>query len=654
MKKIKEIMPSTIKPMLATLVDNPPIGKDWIYEIKWDGYRAIAICNKDQVNLISRNNKSFNEKFYPIFQALKKMKLNAVLDGEIVVINQSGIANFSDLQNWRSEADGELIFYVFDILWLNGVSLLEYPLSNRKELLNKIISLKGIIRQSKPFNISGIKFFKAISEMGLEGMIAKRKESLYIQGFRSKEWLKIKTSNRHEVIIGGYTLNENSPKKFSALLVGVFENGSFEYRGKVGTGFNDKTQGKMISQFKELETKKCPFTVMPDINKPSRFRPNPPHATAVWLQPKLVCEVSYTEMTSDGVMRHPSFKGMREDKNAEDLNIENTVKTEKVVKKAPLKILKASKFERQTLLNPNEEAQVKIIKGHELKFNHLSKVFWPDDGYTKRDLLNYYYQVAPYILPYLMDRPQSLNRFPNGIEGLSFYQKDVSNSAPEWVKKFPYVTSLNEHKNFIVVQDEADLLWMANLGAIEMNPWNSTIKKPDHPDWCIIDIDPTDKNSFDDVITVALETKKVLDALKIKGYCKTSGATGMHIYIPLDAKYTYDQCQLFGRMIATEVHLALPKLTSIERYTVNRKKQIYVDFLQNRPKATLASPYSVRPKPHATVSTPLHWDEVKKGLMPQQFTIKNVIQRIKSEGDLFKPVLEKGINLEKIIKMLQK
>ncbi len=242
-----------------------------------------------------------------------------------------------------------------------------------------------------------------------------------------------------------------------------------------------------------------------------------------------------------------------------------------------------------------------------------------------------------------------MNRFPNGIEGLSFYQKDVTKSAPEWIKQFPYHTSLGEDKNFLVVQDEADILWMANLGAIEMNPWNSTIEKPDYPTWCIIDIDPTEGNTFEQVIETALVTKNVLEALKIKGYCKTSGATGLHIFIPLEAKYTYDQCQLFGRMIATLVNQELPEITSIERYVVNRPNKIYVDFLQNRPKATLASPYSVRPKPGAPVSMPLHWDEVKHGLKPTNFTLKNAIERIKSEGDLFKPVLGKGINLEKVI-----
>jgi bifunctional non-homologous end joining protein LigD len=244
-----------------------------------------------------------------------------------------------------------------------------------------------------------------------------------------------------------------------------------------------------------------------------------------------------------------------------------------------------------------------------------------------------------------------LNRYPNGITGESFYQKDVTESAPEWIKKSPYHTN-GEDKNFLVVEDDASILYMANLGAIEMNPWNSTIHTPDHPDWCLIDLDPSEKNSFDTVIKTALVTKKVLDELKVTGYVKTSGSTGIHIYIPLGAQYTYDECQLFGKLVATRVHQELPGITSIERLVKNRKNKLYIDYLQNRAKATLAAPYSLRPKPGATVSMPLHWDEVKKGLSMKDFTIKNALERIRKEGDIFKPVLGKGINLEKILKSI--
>lgn len=650
--KTKSPFPKTISPMLATLVESVPENKEWVYEIKWDGYRCIALCHDGKVELVSRNNKSFNEKYYPIYQALKKHNLNAIFDGELVVLNDDGITTFEGMQNWRSEADGELIYYIFDILWLNGIDLMPLPLSERKKILRKALPKSPMIRESESLSTKPAEFMKAAKKMGLEGMIAKRADSPYKEGDRGHDWLKIKAAKRHEVVIGGYTKNEDTPKPFSALLVGVYEGGKLEYTGKIGTGFDTKTQKILMEKFKNLETSKCPFADEPDYNKPTRFNPAPLHATVTWVKPKIVCEVNYTEMTSDGVMRHPSFKGIREDKSSKDVHPEVVENISTRSKKISLNLAPVAKGDRKTLLNPSEETQVKLIKGHELKFTNLSKVFWPEKLYTKRDLINYYYQVATYILPYLRNRPQSLNRFPNGISAESFYQKDVTKTAPPWMKQYPYHTSLGEDKNYLIVQDEADLLWMANMGAIEMNPWNSTIEYPDHPTWCLIDIDPTEKNSFDQVVETALATKHVLDELKIEGYCKTSGADGLHIYIPLGAKYTYEQCQLFARMIATHVNALLPKFTSIERFTDKRKGKIYVDFLQNRPKATLAAPYSLRPKPDATISMPLHWSEVKKGLKPQKFTLANALERIKAEGDIFKPVIGKGINLAKALKNL--
>lgn len=653
----KTAFPKNIQPMLGTLVNEPFDAPGWLYEIKWDGYRALAFCNKGKVELVSRNQKSFNDKFYPVYQAILDWPINAVIDGEICVVNEKGIAHFGSLQNWRSEADGELVYYVFDILWLDGHDLTGLSLVERRALLKPLVPASGIIRFSETFESSATEFLAVAAQMGMEGVMAKKADSIYLPGERTRDWLKLKANKRHEVVIGGFTQNEDSPKLFSALLVGVYDGKRLNYTGKIGTGFNDKMQKEMMQQFKPLITTKCPFTELPDVNKPSRFRPNPPHATVTWLKPKLVGEVSYAEMTSDGVMRHPSFEGMRDDKKASSVVAETAVELKEVTRRAKknpaTKLLKkGGKQERKTLLNPTEVTQVRAINGHELSFTNLDKIFWPKEKYTKRDMLNYYYQVAPYILPYLVNRPQSLNRYPNGINGKSFYQKDVTGKAPDWIKQFPYHTSEGEDKNFMVPTNEASLLWMANLGAIEMNPWNSTILKPEHPDWCCLDLDPDKGNTFEQVIQTAQMVKQVLDQLGIKGYPKTSGSTGIHIYIPLAARYTYDECQLFGKLIATHVQEQLPKFTSIERLTSKRKGKIYIDYLQNRPKATLAAAYSLRPKPGATVSMPLDWEEVKKGLQLQHFTIANSIERVNRAGDLFKPVLGKGVNIGKALKQL--
>jgi bifunctional non-homologous end joining protein LigD len=650
-KAKKSAFTVNVSPMLATLVAEPPDAEGWIYEIKWDGYRAIAFQHENILELKSRNDKSFNEKFYPIYKALQDWGIDAILDGEIVVLNEQGHADFSGLQNWRSEADGDLIYYLFDILWLNGKELMSLPLYERREILKQIVPDEGVIRLSENFDTTGNEFLALARQLGIEGIIAKRRDSIYLPGIRNTDWLKIKANKRQEVVIGGYTQNKGSNKAFSSLLVGVYEQGELIYTGKVGTGFNVKTQQDMMKQFKPLVIAESPFNIIPDVNKPSRFRPNPPEAVATWLKPKLVCEVSYSEITSDGVMRHPSFEGMRIYKAAREVILETempVIKEKHVL--AEKKIIKAArKKERKTLLNPTDETQVREINGHSIKFNNLSKIYWPDEGVSKRDMLNYYYQAAPYILPYLKDRPQSLNRFPNGINGKSFYQKDVTGKVPDWVDTYLYHSSdeADVDKHFLVVQDEASILLMASMGCIELNPWSSKVQSPDHPDWCIIDLDP-DKNSFDQVVEAAQVTKQVLDSMDVPSYCKTSGSTGLHIYIPLGAKYTYEQSKEFARVIATLVHREIPKYTSIERIVSNRNGKMYIDFLQNRPKATLAAPYSLRPKKGATVSMPLHWDEVKKGLKMTDFTIFNAIDRLKEVGDIFKPVIGKGIDLKKI------
>ncbi|QXU43227.1 DNA ligase D [Pedobacter sp. D749] len=654
-KAPKSAMPKNIKPMLATLVDEPFDDPNWQYEVKWDGYRALAFVNKGKVELFSRNNKSFNEKFYPIYDLLNEWKINAVLDGEILVLNDKGISNFGSLQNWRSEADGELVFYVFDILWYEGKNLMELPLDERQAILNDVLPTDDDrVRLGKVFKASGVDFFDAAQRMGLEGIIAKKTDSTYGPDRRSKEWLKIKVHKRQEVVIAGFTKNADTSKSFSSLLLGVYEKGKLQYVGKVGTGFSDKLQKTMMEQFKPIIVDKSPFESIPDVNKPSRFRPNPPKAKATWLKPELVCEVAFTEVTDDGVFRHPSFQGMRVDKKATEVVREVEMPVEKIIdetkERSPHEqAIKAPEGKKpKTLLNPKDETQVRKIKGHELKFTNLSKIYWPEDKVTKRDMFNYYYQVAEYILPYLKDRPQSLNRFPGGIHGPSFYQKDVKGKAPDWVETFPYETSEGEKKEYLVGTDEASLLWMASLGCIEMNPWFSRVKSPDHPDYCVIDLDP-DKQTFDQVVEAALETKKVLDAIDVPSYCKTSGSTGMHIYIPLNAKYDYDQSQMFAKIIVSLVHKQIPDYTSLERMVAARKGKMYLDFLQNRPGATIAGPYSLRPKVGATVSMPLHWDEVKPGLKMKDFNIFNAIDRLKVEGDLFKGVLGKGIDLKKAI-----
>jgi len=661
-KKKRTAMPEDLKPMLATLVDTPFDDTDWIYEVKWDGYRTVAYLNKGKVELRSRNNNSIIEKFYPVFNALKKWPIKAIVDGEIVVVNENGLSEFSSLQNWRSEADGDLLMYVFDILWLNGIDCTEIPLLERRDILRKLVPEEGILKFSENFEASGTEFFAVAQNLGLEGIIAKKADSTYFPDMRTKNWLKIKTEQRHEAVIAGYTRNEGSSKQFSALILGVYENDELQFIGQAGTGFSEKMQTAILRKLKPLETKKCPFPREPVINKPTQFRRNPPKADVTWVKPELVCEVRYQELTSEGIMRHPSFQGMREDKIAKEVvkeapahhpspvdkkevlpDVNNTQLKEKIHTPSKPK-------ERKSFLNPKEEIQTQNVSGRELKFTNLSKLYWPKEKITKRDMINYYSTMVPYMLPYMKDRPQSLNRHPNGIQGESFYQKNVAGKVDDWITTHHYKNTTHEgEKTFFVCTDEASLLYIAKLGCIEMNPWHSRIQSADNPDWCVIDLDP-DTNTFEQVIEVAHVVKKILDSLGIPSYPKTSGSTGMHIYIPLGAQYNYEQSKQLAELIVTIAHDELQDYTSIVRNPLKRKGKIYLDFLQNRAIQTIAAPYSLRPKPGATASAPLHWDEIKKGLTIQQFTIFNMLERVQSEGDLFKGVLSKGIDLQKVLK----
>jgi bifunctional non-homologous end joining protein LigD len=643
--------PSEIKPMLATLVDKPFDDENWIYEIKWDGYRALSYLKNGKADIRSRANISFNEKFKGIVEALQQWKVNAVVDGEIVATNEEGKPDFQALQSFAKKGKkADLRLYVFDLLWYDGKDYTQLPLLERKKILQSILPEDDtVIKFSEHILGDGKAFFDVALGKGLEGVMAKKSDSTYVVNYRSKSWLKIKNNQQTEAIICGFTKGRNSRKFFGAIVLGKYFGDKLTYIGHSGSGFNEKGLKEIYRKFEPLITDKCPFDTKPKTNMP-----------VTWLKPRLVCEVKFAEWTEEKILRQPIFLGLREDKTAQTEKNEKVVsppvKTKRILKEqfaAPTKkkvSTSSKKIAERVLFTGDEKEKTVTLDDHEIKFTNLNKIYWPDEKITKRDMLNYYYAVAPYILPYMKDRPQSLNRHPNGITGQNFFQKNVEGKVAEWIKTYPYVSeSDGQTKHFLVCTDEATLMYMASLGCIEMNPWHSRIQSPETPDWCVIDLDP-DGNPFDQVVEAAQVVKGVLDSLEIESYCKTSGATGMHIYIPLGAKYSYEQSKLLAELAVQIVHEQIPSFTSLERNPAKRKKKIYLDFLQNRSIQTIAAPYSLRPKPGATVSAPLHWEEVKKGLSPKNFTIFNTLERIKNEGDIFKPVLEKGIDLEKTLK----
>jgi bifunctional non-homologous end joining protein LigD len=647
--------------MLTTLVDEAFDSDDWLFEIKWDGYRAVSSISEGKVELYSRNNLSFNSRYPEIVDELSTWPIDAVLDGEIVALDENGHSRFQFLQNWMSDQQGTLRYYVFDILWLEGYDLREVTLIDRKKILKQIIPQSEAICYSDHVEKNGVKFFEAASERGLEGIIAKKKNATYETDTRSKSWLKIKTALRQEAVIVGFTEPAGSRMHFGALVLGIYENGKLEYAGHTGTGFTHKTLKEVWDKLEPLITDKSPFDVKPKTRFP-----------ATWVKPKLICEVKFQEWTQGHIMRVPVFMGLRADKKPIEVKKEDPMASKKLQepntknqknpknknstseKKQRSNDRSAKKIMDKSKWLPEDEKELTLkLNGQELKLTNLDKVYWKKEHYTKRDLLNYYHGIAPIMLTYMKNRPQSLNRHPNGIDGMSFFQKNVQGKVPTWIETFDeFSESTKETVHYYVCTNEASLVYLANLGCIEMNPWHSTTIKPNNPDYCLIDLDPHEIG-FDKVIETAQAVKRVLDELSILAWCKTSGASGIHICIPLGAKYTYDQSRQLAELIANLVHHEVPSFTSVERSPAKRRRKVYLDYLQNSKGQTVACVYSARPKPGATVSTPLFWEEVKKGLSPSNFTIKNLFERLKTEGDIFKPVYEKGIDLRKTLATIE-
>ncbi|MGZ8510591.1 MAG: DNA ligase D [Chitinophagaceae bacterium] len=608
-----------IKPMLAGITKIPFDDKDWIYEIKWDGYRAIAEIEKGDVRFYSRNGIDFGERFPAIVQALKKLNHNVILDGEIVLLNEKDLPDFQKLQHYENHLNYPLIYYAFDMLQLDGKNIEHVPLEDRKKLLKQLLKKNRTIRYSDHIETNGIAFFETEKEQGLEGIMAKKKDSQYARGSRSKEWLKIKNVQSTEVVIAGYTEPKGGRTHFGSLIIANKKGKSWEYRGHVGTGFPAALLASLKKKMEPLETDVSPFKTKVPLN-----------GEVTWLKPELVADIAYTEVTRDNIFRHPVFLRLREEKQTKDVNEEVMEDITEVKRNEELKVGKYS---------------VAITNRH--------KIYWPDEGYTKGDVIDYYDKMADYILPHLKDRPLSLRRNPNGIRDEGFFHKDAGENAPSYVDVFKVDSeSSNKVIDYIVCNNKATLLYVANLGCIEINPWNSTTKKPGNPTWMVIDIDPSNKNKFTEVVDVALATKKILEKAGVESYCKTSGASGLHVYVPMKNKYDYKMVKDFAHIVATLVQEQLPKTTSLERSLKKRGQKIYIDYLQNRSGQTLATVYSLRPKKGATVSTPLDWKEVNHKLHPSQFTIENIFSRVEKKGDLFLPVISNATNMDNALKLL--
>ncbi len=620
-----EIFPYS--PMLAEPADAVFNDPNYVFERKLDGYRMIATTGK-AVKLITRKGQDYTENYPAIAKALQEITDNAVLDGEITVENAQGKETFQSLQNFAEDDEQHILkYYVFDLLYLNGHDLLEMPLIQRKEILKKLLqkqhSNKIIYHEHVAEN--GKELFAEAVEKGWEGVIAKKADSEYYIGRRSDAWQKFKQQNSTEAIICGYTEPAGARKYFGALVLGLYEDEKLKYIGNCGTGFNSQTLKELYGKMQDLTGEK-PFAKSVAVNQ---------QRNVTWIKPQLVCEVNFAEWTADYNLRHAVFKGLRTDKSAEEVTREVNAPTAKS---------SAEKAKKPMLFLPDKN----------VKLSNLDKLYWKNEGITKGDLLNYYAQVSDHLLPFIADKPLSLNRQPNGFDQPGFFQKDVHvDEIPKWLKTASiHSESTDKEIDYLLCNDRESLLYMVNLGCIEINPWLSSYQTPDKPEFMVIDLDP-DGNDFSVIKEVSLRVKAVYDRMKIPSYVKTSGSRGMHIYIYLAAEYDYDFVKKFANYVAKLVHQEQPEITSLERSTAKRKGLIYLDYLQNRRGQTVAAPYSVRPKPGATVSMPLFWEEVDADLQLKNFNLNNVPALLKSRENPWKnlrknkPDLLKALQLSK-------
>jgi bifunctional non-homologous end joining protein LigD len=632
--------------MLATLATHPPKGDEWLYEVKWDGVRAICFVDANQLRIFSRNQKRCEQQYPELSVLPHYLKASsAILDGEIAVLDEQGRSRFSLIQPRISVSDPNSIahlarstpvtLFLFDLLYLDGYDLRGIALEERKRLLSEILTPTDQIRFSGHFAATGDAMLEAARAHGLEGILAKRRDSTY-EPRRTRDWIKIKVLTTGDFVIGGLTHGERD--YFSSLVLGLYDCGKLVHVGQVGTGFNDKSLKEIYAALEPLITKTNPFA-----------GPVKALRDVTWVKPELVAEIKYLEVTPDGLLRAPVFLNLRPDKNPKECVREIAEDSDPPETPGPESESAAPLVQREPIVPPKSPAELQVtVDGQRLKFTNLNKIFYPGEGIAKRDLINYYNSIANLILPHLRDRPLSLKRYPNGIDHDFFFQKDAQDKVPEWVRLEPIFSEHNQDKiHYIICNDRATLLFLTNLACIDQNPWMSRIGSLEHPDFALIDLDPTEGCPYDQIVEAAQLVQKTLDSIGLTGYPKTTGGDGMHIYIPLEPIYTYEQVRTFAELLSILVIRQNAALFTTPRAVSKRKKaKVYFDYLQISSAKTIAAPYVLRAHPGAPVSTPLDWSEVKAGLDPTHFHIHNAVDRFERVGDLFEPVLKNLQTLE--------
>jgi bifunctional non-homologous end joining protein LigD len=608
-------------PMLATLAERLPSGRGWLFEAKWDGYRTVTYMRNGDPELRTRKDQDYTERFAAVASQLPRAlrTSDCVLDGEVCAIDENGRTSFSAMQR----GGRPLVYYVFDLLELEGEPLIQLPFTERRKRLKEILDRRNkVVQLSEAFE-DGAALEQAAIEQGLEGVMAKRADSRYEPGKRSRDWLKVKPGKkRQEFIIVGYTKGKGRRENtLGSLVLAVNRGGDLHYVGNVGTGFTEGEIERLVAKLRVLERATSSLAVVP---KMPRVR----KGDVLWVEPELVCEVEFVEWTHDGHLRAPSYQGLREDKLPRDVRRENPVETE-------------------------------IRRGKKvLRLSNLDKVFWSEEGITKGDLIAFYRDVAPVLVPHLRDRPFTLKRYPNGIHEDFFFQKDAPKGMPDWIPTRPFDVSTREkprRKRRIqtpLVNDELALLWMVNMGCIDMNVWYSRVDKPNRPDFVLFDLDPSPDVGFEETVQVALLVKEVLDALELEGFPKTSGSDGIHVLVPIERRYTFADTREFAEIVARTLEATHRGLVTTQ-WSKAKRRGVLIDANQNGEGKTIASVYSVRPREGAPVSTPLRWQEVNGKLDPRDFTMEVALGRIERYGDLFEPVLRQKQSIGAALKKLR-
>ena len=684
--KPARISASSLEPMYASIGSEIP-GEGWTFEEKYDGVRVLAYATPNDVKLITRNGKDKAKQFPEIVSALKKLSSQArrtfVLDGEIVALIKGEPARFQELQSRMHVKDSQIIernessspaaLILFDILMDGDEILFREPWSERRARLVKRVAKRVTpqLRLTESAEGNGKKMLEEARRHGWEGLIAKRVDAPYEPGHRSRNWLKLKIEFKEEFVVGGYTEPRNSREHIGAILLGYFDKGRLIYVGHTGGGFSRESLQDMHRRLKPLERKTSPFVETPKTNE-----------KAHWVDPKVVVEVKFSEWTADRRLRQPIFLGVRDDKNAEDVGIEKpsvqrksggriarsqtrpsiAARAKTKPPRPPTSATKRPQKASATYDSDSLVAQLAEIEkrrgdgtldfggGKSLKVSNLDKVFFPKEKYTKGDVMRYYVRIADLILPTVLDRPLVLKRFPNGIDGESFYQQKASETTPPGVRVEEIVTDNGDKQPRHIGGDLLTLLYTIQLGAISVDPWHSRLPHLEYADYTIIDLDPGPRANFGRVVDVARWTKEVIDGLGLSGAIKTSGSRGLHIYLPLPVRTPNQAATLVAQVIATKVTTAHPRETTIERFVKARgAAMVYVDYLQNIQGKTVAGPYCVRAKPGATVSTPLKWTELTDHLDPRDFNLGNAAERFEKVGDIWNEAMRKKNSLRALV-----